>query len=274
MRVTDSSASSLTPSPIGHVTLRTRSSPGPGMRSLLPPVGRPCSRTLRGGEPVFAPWEKGQDLPAWDWIVDAAEQVLWMPYVTNVGLISASATTGPRSTGRVCRLAQPRRPPEHHPAQRPVFRGQGAPVTRRRGAVITRELTPKPRYGDRAFERDRVTPNASDWAFRSSRPGPGRASLGPGSALPADGRRRRRLRHHRGHRDGRGSTTPRLTPPSSRRSSWSAAGTSWSARRTARRSGRSNSRPPRPRTRRSSPRPTAATWSSLMTTHRVPYPDG
>jgi hypothetical protein len=118
-----------------------------------------------GGDPALAPWETGQEMSAWEWIADAAESVLWTAYLTNVGHLGFRPWTTPLDRARVLgspNLVGLQSIVQHDAlysivqAQQTVADGDG---------LITRELTPKPRYGARTFTRDGRTPAASDWAF-------------------------------------------------------------------------------------------------------------
>lgn len=117
------------------------------------------------GDPVLAPWVTGQDRSAWEWIVDAAESVLYMPIITNLGYLGFRPYVEPFDRGR--RLTSPNlvglQSIIAHNGLYSVVTALQSPGDG--GAVITRELTPKPRYGARQYDRDEVTPNAGDWAM-------------------------------------------------------------------------------------------------------------
>lgn len=117
------------------------------------------------GDPVLAPWVTGQDFSAWEWIVDAAESVLHVPIITNVGHLGFRAWAEPLDRAR--RLASPNlvglQSIIAHNGLYSVVTALQSPGDG--GAVMTRELTPKPRYGARQYDRDAVTPNAGDWAM-------------------------------------------------------------------------------------------------------------
>jgi hypothetical protein len=116
------------------------------------------------GDPALAPWEADQEQSAWEWITDAAESVLWTAYLTNVGHLGFRPWATPLDRGRV--LASPNlvglQSIVQHDALYSIVQVQQTVADG--DAVITRELTPKPRYGARTFSRDGRTPNASDWA--------------------------------------------------------------------------------------------------------------
>jgi hypothetical protein len=117
------------------------------------------------GDPVLAPWETGQELSAWEWIADAAESVLWTAYLTNVGRLGFRPWATPLDRARV--LGSPNlvglQSIVQHDALYSIVQAQQTVADG--DALITRELTPKPRYGARTFTRDGRTPDASDWAF-------------------------------------------------------------------------------------------------------------
>lgn len=137
------------------------------------------------GDPTLAPWVTGQDRSAWEWIADAAESVLWIPYVTNVNQVGFRQYLDPLDRAR--ELASPNlvglQSIVAHNGLYSIVRALQAPGDG--GAVITREITPKPRYGARVYERTDVTPDAGNWAMAvlSDRGGAGLRWV-PGEVYP------------------------------------------------------------------------------------------
>jgi hypothetical protein len=117
------------------------------------------------GDPALVAWVTGTAQTAWDWISDAAQSVLWMPYVDNVGHLGFRPYAEPYDRAR--QLASPNLIGlQSIIAHDALFSIVGAQQTvADGGALITREITPKPRYGARTYTRDAETPDASDWAL-------------------------------------------------------------------------------------------------------------
>lgn len=114
------------------------------------------------GDPELVAWESA-DRSVWQWVTDAAQQVLHWPYIDAVGRLGFRAWSDPLYRARqlvstnLVDLA-------------PVVATNGlySVIEVRDGdppyAIITRALTPPPRYGKRVFTRDDKTPNPEDWA--------------------------------------------------------------------------------------------------------------
>lgn len=116
-----------------------------------------------GGDPALAPWASAEQT-AWQWISDAAQQVLWVPYVTNVNTLSFRQYLAPLSRGRS--IGSPNLEGlQSIVMHNGLFSIVGALELVSEGTDVNRrELTPKPRYGAREYVRNDPTPNSGDWA--------------------------------------------------------------------------------------------------------------
>lgn len=116
-----------------------------------------------GGDPALAPWTSEQRT-AWEWISDAAQQVLWVPFVRNDNTLSFRAYQSPLSRGRS--IGSPNLVDLQSIAMHNgLFSIVGALELVSEGTDTNRrELTPKPRYGTREYLRTDPTPNSGAWA--------------------------------------------------------------------------------------------------------------
>lgn len=115
------------------------------------------------GDPALAPWTSEQRT-AWEWITDAAQQVLWVPYVRNDNTLGFRDYRNPSNRGRV--IGSPNLEDlQSVTAHNGLFSIIGALELVSEGPdIIRRELTPKPRYGAREYLRTEPTPDSGDWA--------------------------------------------------------------------------------------------------------------
>jgi hypothetical protein len=123
------------------------------------------------GDPVLSPWDETEEgappttgHTAWEWIADAARQVLHVPYIDREGVLRFRDYLNPLARGRT--LASPELVNLLSLVQ---VQGQYSIVQAREtvadgSALIERRLTPLPRYGARIHTRDDPTPDAADWA--------------------------------------------------------------------------------------------------------------
>lgn len=115
-----------------------------------------------GGDPDLIAWATGTERTVWEWITDAAQSVLWVPYIDRLDRLGFRAWTGPLVRGR--QIEQP----NLIGLSSVIFvNGLYSIVTARNAADtddVTREVTPKPRWGARAFKRDDPTPDPEAWA--------------------------------------------------------------------------------------------------------------
>lgn len=114
-----------------------------------------------GGDPALVPWVIGTDRTAWQWIQDAAESVLHIPYIDRLGRLGFRAWESPLSRARdltgtnlidLVSLVQ--------------YDGLFSVVTALDDdgvTVVTRASTPPPRYGARTYDRQSATPDVDDW---------------------------------------------------------------------------------------------------------------
>lgn len=115
------------------------------------------------GDPDLAPWVS-QRRSVWEWVSDAAQQVLWVPYVRNDNTLGFRDYTNPLSRGRF--IGSPNLEDlQSVTAHNGLFSIVGALELVSEGTDVNRrELTPKPRYGAREYLRTDPTPNSGDWA--------------------------------------------------------------------------------------------------------------
>ena len=115
-----------------------------------------------GTDPPVTPWVTGtREWSAWDWIKDAAQEVLHIPVIGNTGTVSFRPWATPLARGRVLGS------PELIDLQAVVdYSGNYSVVQAREdvSTIIERALTPPPRYGARTYTRDEDTLNPGDWA--------------------------------------------------------------------------------------------------------------
>jgi hypothetical protein len=115
-----------------------------------------------GDDPDLVAWEAGTDQSAWDWITDAAQQVLYQPYIDRHNQLGFRPYADPMFRDRevtdadLINLAVITTFAANYSVVK-ALQDDGVTVT-------TRELTPKPVYGARTYERKNPTPNADDWA--------------------------------------------------------------------------------------------------------------
>jgi hypothetical protein len=115
------------------------------------------------GDPALVPWEAGTDRTAWEWIADAAQSVLHVPYIDRNGSLGFRAWSAPLTRGRTLDSSELI---ELQAIAAPgglysVIEAQPEDPDDPR---IVRRLTPSPRYGARTFVRDEPTPDAPAWA--------------------------------------------------------------------------------------------------------------
>lgn len=115
------------------------------------------------GDPAVAPRLEGE-YSAWRHIVDAAEQVLSIPYIDRDGRLGFRAWAAPLIRGR--ELGAPELIDLLAVASDQGLYSvvQALQTVADGGLVIERALTPKPRYGARTFARDDPTIDADGWA--------------------------------------------------------------------------------------------------------------
>jgi PKD repeat protein len=116
-----------------------------------------------GTDPPVSPWVTAvrDGWSAWDWIKDAAQEVLQVPIIGRTGTLSFRPWAAPMARGRVLGS------PELLDLGVVVdWSGNYSVVTARldEDTIETRALTPSPRYGARTYARDEDTLNAGDWA--------------------------------------------------------------------------------------------------------------
>ncbi len=115
-----------------------------------------------GSDPALTPWVTGtREWSVWDWIKDAAQEVLYIPTISNVGTVNFRPWAVPLARGRALGS------PELIDLQAVVdYSGNFSVIQAREDdtTVIERRITPPPRYGARTFTRDEATLNPGDWA--------------------------------------------------------------------------------------------------------------
>jgi hypothetical protein len=114
------------------------------------------------GDVSLAPWVTGTEWTAWQWIADAAQQVLHIPYIDRLGNLGFRAWAVPLNEGKSIELADliDLQVISDYDGQYSVVEAQ--PVGG--GALESAVLTPPPAYGKRVYRRTEDTPNAEDWA--------------------------------------------------------------------------------------------------------------
>lgn len=115
------------------------------------------------GDPALAAWVTDEnEWSAWQWIQDAAEQVLHIPYIDRRGRLGFRAWALPRSRGMD--IAAPElvdlQVITDYKGLFSVIQGTDLDGT----TIVERALTPTPRYGTRTYLRTSKTPDVGDWA--------------------------------------------------------------------------------------------------------------
>ncbi len=127
---------------------------GDSIRVLTPPPA---------GDPDVAAWETGvNDWSVWQWIQDAAEQALYVPYIDRVGRVGFRSWLDPLSRSRT--LDESRLVGLTSIAQYNGMYSEVRALDSITDTVEVRALTPPPRYGVRTYERTDPTLDAGDWA--------------------------------------------------------------------------------------------------------------
>lgn len=115
------------------------------------------------GDPAVAAWETGvNEWTAWQWIQDAAEQALHIPYVDRVGRLGFRAWSSPLSRART--LDESRMVGLESVVDYLGMYSQVTALDSITDTVEARALTPPPRFGVRTYSRDDPTLDAGDWA--------------------------------------------------------------------------------------------------------------
>ncbi len=115
-----------------------------------------------GTDPPVTPWVTDtREWSAWDWIKDAAQEVLHVPIIGNTGTVNFRPWAAPLARGRSIGS------PELIDLQSVVdYSGNYSVVQAREDetTVIERRITPSPRYGARTYTRDEATLDPGAWA--------------------------------------------------------------------------------------------------------------
>ena len=114
-----------------------------------------------GGDPALASWVTGTDWSAWQWISDAAESVLHIPYIDRLGRLGFRAWSSPLARARDLtgtNLIGLRSLVQYDGLFSVVQALDPTGVT-----LTERRATPPPRYGARVYTRNSATPNVDDW---------------------------------------------------------------------------------------------------------------
>jgi len=118
-----------------------------------------------GGDPALAPWSTGlHEWSIWQWVSDAAQSVLWIPYIDRLERLGFRAWAAPLERGRsiTAPVLVDLQVVSDWAGLYSVIQAQETAGDG--GAVQERRRTPLPRYGARTFARTEPTPNAGDWA--------------------------------------------------------------------------------------------------------------
>lgn len=135
------------------------------------------------GDPALVPWVTGTSRSAWQWIQDAAEQVLHIPYIDRIGRLGFRAWASPLARARdltATELIDLVSLVQYDGLYSVVTALDDDGVT-----IVQRASTPPPRYGARTYVRNSATPNVEDWleAVLADRVSSGRRWL-PGTVYP------------------------------------------------------------------------------------------
>ncbi len=127
---------------------------GDSIRVLPPPPS---------GDPDVAAWETGiNEWSVWQWIQDAAEQALHVPYIDRIGRVGFRAWANPLSRART--LDESRLVGLTSISQYNGMYSEVRALDSITDTVEVRALTPPPRYGVRTYERSDPTLDAGEWA--------------------------------------------------------------------------------------------------------------
>jgi PKD repeat protein len=115
-----------------------------------------------GTDPPVSPWVTGErEWSVWQWIKDAAQEVLYIPIIDRLGTVTFRPWASPLTRGRTINS------PELLDMQDVTdYSGQYSVVqaTDDMDVVTERRLTPTPAYGARTFARTEPTLDPGDWA--------------------------------------------------------------------------------------------------------------
>jgi PKD repeat protein len=112
------------------------------------------------GDPALVAWVTGTEWSAWDWIADAAEQCLAIPYIDRIGRLGFRTWSTPLHRAR--ELASPNLV---NLQSIQTYQGLYSRVQAEDALGIeTRALTPPPAYGKRTYVRDELVLDAGEWA--------------------------------------------------------------------------------------------------------------
>lgn len=119
-------------------------------------------RPVVGTDPAVSPWVTGtREWSVWEWIRDAAQETLQIPFIDKDGFVGFRPWALPLARGRG--VSSPEliglQVISDYSGLYSVVQATDATDT-----VIERALTPPPRYGARVFARTEHTLNAGDWA--------------------------------------------------------------------------------------------------------------
>ena len=115
-----------------------------------------------GTDPPVSPWVTAtREWSVWDWIKDAAQEVLHIPIIDRLGTLTFRPWASPLARGRVIGS-----PELIDLGVVTDWSGLFSVVTARLDVdtIETRALTPPPGYGARTYARDEITIDAGDWA--------------------------------------------------------------------------------------------------------------
>lgn len=115
-----------------------------------------------GTDPAVSPWVTGErSWSVWQWITDAAQEVLHIPIVDRLGTVTFRPWAVPLARGRTVDATE-----LIDLGVVTDYSGMYSVVQARFDAttIIERALTPPPAFGARTYTRDEITIDAADWA--------------------------------------------------------------------------------------------------------------
>lgn len=115
-----------------------------------------------GTDPAVTAWVTGtRDWSVWQWITDAAQELLYIPIVDRLGTVTFRQWSNPLARGRGVASDE-----LIDLAVVTDYDGMYSVVQARQdvSTIVERALTPPPRFGARTYTRDEITLNPGDWA--------------------------------------------------------------------------------------------------------------
>jgi PKD repeat protein len=115
-----------------------------------------------GTDPAVTAWVTGtREWSVWQWITDAAQDVLYIPIVDKVGTVTFRPWATPLARGRTVDATE-----LIDLGVITDYEGMYSVVQARQdvSTIVERALTPPPRYGARTYTRNEITLNPGTWA--------------------------------------------------------------------------------------------------------------